>query len=127
MEPKKNFEKLEVGSWYQRRDGVVIQITNFTENEKYPYQANSGSTYAENGNYYADREEPDFDLVQKVNDPTIDLIQEPKFKFGDRVTYEGEEHIFQRYSKDFGDGFCVIINEIYTITARIEDLTPMPE
>lgn len=57
-----------IGQKWKRRDGVVVEITDFREHdENYPYWCSEGSSYTAKGDYYGPDGEHFLDLIELVS------------------------------------------------------------
>jgi len=73
--PERNFETLKVGRRYKARDGEVVKIT-LPYLHKYPFSGDTGKTYTNNGCYYFDKKPDSNDLIELLEEPEIDVVQE---------------------------------------------------
>lgn len=65
---------LEVGKWYLRRDGGVVQIVAFLgASANWPYTSSEGGTYRGDGCYYGPRDSSPADLIEEVQVPALKL------------------------------------------------------
>jgi hypothetical protein len=62
----RNFEELEVGGVYERRDGTLVKIINYTPTNIQPYETKD-HYYSANGSYFGDVRTDNFDLIRKIN------------------------------------------------------------
>lgn len=42
-------EPVQVGLWYETKAGAIVKIDNKHDNEDYPFDANNGEVYSDNG------------------------------------------------------------------------------
>lgn len=59
--------KIAVGKKYETREGAIIQIVGMTDYDTdYPFLANTGNTYKQNGRYYSNNEDTEEDIVRSI-------------------------------------------------------------
>ena len=61
-----NEMRLEVGKTYRTASGKHVKIDSKDDGNQWPYSADNGHTYLENGRVIRNRSYPDFDLVAEV-------------------------------------------------------------
>lgn len=86
---ERNFETLEVGSWYLRRDGVIVKVMNHS-----PFMTESDGVidYYDNGDIREDGLSRRYDLLKKIHNPLEDPINEIQKKLSLIKDLTGESH-----------------------------------
>lgn len=70
--------RLEVGKWYEQKDGEVIKIVSLSGCAGYPFRGSDGETYTTFGAYYISTP-TGRDILKEVPEPVSILTQIFKF------------------------------------------------